>query len=467
MLDGTNDRVPRQGAETKCAVRGTTTRVHPMSIRVVGVFAASGLVALTACAGGGVTDGGPPTTPDGPPPPSGVVTRARLEVRLEVVGEDAALAAQAGLTVPGTTVRLQRLASGDPERRAVVGASGVAPFDSLLEGTYVVGVERPLTDAEAARLPPAQREPTVFSGSLQVAVRPPTAASAVVPLVATRRGSVIISEVFAYSPGPPVFYGFGHYLEVFNNADTTAFLDGMLVFMTSGVQHTDVWGACARTAPVRLDDGWAWAHVIHAFPGRGRDYPIAPGAAKVVAMDAMDHRAASPGTQQVDLSRADFEQIGSEADINNPFVPDMVRVRAAAGALGRGYPLNSPRTIGLALPSAVTRLKDTVFLQDAGTGSVNLAGIPASALLDVVSLTYTPVVRARLAAAGLTSQDCDPWIALGMDRAAALLLDSAQPLAMARKSLGRTATGGELLQRTRTSARDFEVARPLRRSLAP
>jgi hypothetical protein len=106
-----------------------------MSIRVVGVFAASGLVALTACAGGGVTDGGPPTTPDGPPPPSGVVTRARLEVRLEVVGEDAALAAQAGLTVPGTTVRLQRLASGDPERRAVVGASGVAPFDSLLEGT--------------------------------------------------------------------------------------------------------------------------------------------------------------------------------------------------------------------------------------------------------------------------------------------------------------------------------------------
>ena len=405
--------------------------------------------------------------PGATPPPSGVVTRARLEVRLQVVDEDASLAAQAGLSMPGTTVRLQRLASGDTARRAVIGPGGVAPFDSLLEGTYVVGVERPLTDAEAARLPAGQRETTVFTGSVQVTVQPPASASAIVPLVAARRGTVIISEVFGYSPGPPVFYGVGHYLEVYNNADTTAFLDGMLVFLTSAVQHTDGWGACERNVPVRLEDGRVWANVIHAFPGRGRDDPIAPGSAQVVAMDAMDHRAASPTTQQVDLSRAHFEQIGSEADIDNPFVPDMVRVQAGAGALGRGYPLNSPRTIGLARPSAITQLTDTLFTQAAGTGTATLWGIPASALLDVVSLTYTPVVRARLANSGLVGRDCDPWIAPGMDRAAALLLDSSQPMAMARKSLGRSASGGELLQRTRTSARDFVYARPLRRSLAP
>jgi len=39
------------------------------------------------------------------------------------------------------------------------------------------------------------------------------------------------------------------------------------------------------------------------------------------------------------------------------------------------------------------------------------------------------------------------------------------PKAIARNSLGRTASGVELLQRTRTSSRDFEYAEPLRRSL--
>jgi hypothetical protein len=39
------------------------------------------------------------------------------------------------------------------------------------------------------------------------------------------------------------------------------------------------------------------------------------------------------------------------------------------------------------------------------------------------------------------------------------------PKASSRKSLGRTASGLEILQRTRNSARDFQLADPLRRSL--
>ena len=51
----------------------------------------------------------------------------------------------------------------------------------------------------------------------------------------------------------------------------------------------------------RMDTSHVWAQLIFAFPGSGHDYPIAPGTAKVVAMDAINHRAASPETDQVDL----------------------------------------------------------------------------------------------------------------------------------------------------------------------
>ena len=56
-----------------------------------------------------------------------------------------------------------------------------------------------------------------------------------------------------------------------------------------------------------------------------------------------------------------------------------------------------------------------------------------------------------------------PWSAY--ERAPAPLVDDNFRKAIARRSLGRTSAGREILQRTRTSARDFEYVDPLRRSL--
>lgn len=52
---------------------------------------------------------------------------------------------------------------------------------------------------------------------------------------------------------------------------------------------------------------------------------------------AMNHILASPTTNQVDLSRADFEQHGSDADIDNPFVPNMIGLIGGVGHFGRGF----------------------------------------------------------------------------------------------------------------------------------
>ena len=228
---------------------------------VLGVFL---IAPLVACADSRVTDGGISSVPiDTATPPTGTVQRARLEVRLAIAPEDTGFANQAGLSLPGTRVRLQRLASPDAERSAVIAPNGIAQFDSLLEGTYAIGADRLLTAEETARLLPDQREATVFAGGMHVTVRPPVAANATLSLVAARRGSVVISEVFAYSPGPPIFYGLGHYLEVYNNSDTTVFLDGLLVFMTLSQMHTDVWGACQGTDALHAPTNADWRGTLH------------------------------------------------------------------------------------------------------------------------------------------------------------------------------------------------------------
>jgi len=174
-------------------------------------------------------------------------------------------------------VRLVRLGTGDAERVLTVGAAGTVRFDSLLQGRYAVSADRTLSAAELARLSPTQRDASVFAGGTQVNVTPPTARATEVALVAARRGSLVISELFSYAPGPPVFYVFGNYVEVYNNSDSTVFLDGVLLFRTSAVTHSNVWGPCNRTEEFRLDTVSVWAGLIWAFLGDGRQYPMSPG----------------------------------------------------------------------------------------------------------------------------------------------------------------------------------------------
>jgi len=430
------------------------------------VLIGSAVAVMTACGGSAVTDtpgpGAPPVDTTRPPT---TVQRASLTVTVSIDAADASLAQQAQVSPAGALARVLRIGGTEPERIRPVDAGGNARFDSLLEGSYAVSVDRSLSDSELARLDASQREVAIFAGGARVNVTPPASQAIAVAMTAARRGSLVVSELFSYAPGPPVFYSFGHYIEVFNNSDSTLYLDGTLLFWTPSVTHSDIWGPCDRNAVFRLDPTTVWASLIWAFPGSGRDYAIAPGTAKVIAMDAMNHRSASPETEQLDLSGAHFEQIGTAADIDNPFVPDMIKVRAGDGALGRGYPNGAIRSYGLARRDAAERLTSAEFTQFGRDGRADLTGIPAEAVLDIVSLTYTPAIRARLDALGAVERECSPWLSPPLEQAVAPIIDGAVPQAMRRRSLGLLPSGRELLQRTRTSARDFEYAPPLRRSL--
>jgi hypothetical protein len=257
-------------------------------------------------------------------------------------------------------------------------------------------------------------------------------------------------------------YGYGTYMEVFNASDTTIFLDKVLIGHTWGGLHwarnpdlpCATFNASARWDPARL-----WVISVIAFPGSGQDFPVRPGEAKVIAMDAMDHTAASPESNQLNLSAADFEQHGDDADIDNPFVPDMVRVTAGTGVFGRGAPVSPQQSYTLILPSAASA-PEIGYIQGIVSGEVSAWKVPAALILDVFS-TITPSTEFS----GDEIVYCRPWLAPTFERDPSPFGSYNVRMAIRRKSLGFTPSGIELLQRTRTSSRDLEVAEPLRRSL--
>ena len=351
--------IPRRSATVLQAVDSASIRrALPVWVGRIGLGAY--MAVLLACSGS-VSDGTGPITPvDSTKPPVGTVPRGTISVRVFIDPADATIASAAGINTAGLTVRLTRQLSSDPALFAVTGIDGTARFENLLEGVYDASVDRLLTSSEQAQLSLSDRDASVVAGGTTINFSPPQR-DAIVTIVASRRGSLVISELFIYRypAGSGPTYGFGTYLEVYNAADTTIYLDGFMIANTWGGMHMGdiVTRPCESfNTASRLDSTSIWLSIIQAFPGSGREYPIAPGLAKVIAMDAMNHILASPQTNQLDLSRADFEQYGNESDIDNPFVPNMITVRGGIGILGRGYPVSSGQSYALLMPTVATQL---------------------------------------------------------------------------------------------------------------
>ena len=435
--------------------------------------------ALVAC-GGGVSDSvTPPVKPDSTPTdPGGTVQRTSLTVRVQVESADAAIANLAGVTVSGLGVRLTRQGSSAAPLQATTDATGTVKFENLLDGTYTASVERVLSTAEIDRLAPADREANVFAGGITTPVSPPNAASATVPIVAARRGSLVISEVFTYQ-GSPIPYNWSTYLELYNNGDTTVYLDGMFLGRSAYLYlQSDFFANCdvASYLPFRNDTNHIWVFGGIRFPGTGQQYPVPPGEARVYAPDALNHRTASGSALFPDLSSAQFEHVPSEADTENPTSSNVAGAFGTTlGSSGRGLRVDGPSSWILARSTAADRLASATLIpvnQQGGAGvpltPKDIFGIPSAEVLDVISLDHSPSRKAFLATtSGGYSPPCTPWLPSVFERAPAELNEpTAQSGAFRRRSLGRTIDGREILMRTRTSARDLEVsATLLQRSL--
>jgi hypothetical protein len=364
-------------------------------------------------------------------------------VVLTLVASDTALAQRAGWSpgIPGTTVFIRR--DQDPTILSLVSdVRGVLSLADLPAASYWVWAEKLSSGSE---LETPVLAPAALGGGRRIALG--TEPAHVLQLRGQDNGSLVISE-FYYNYPPAAVTGGGYdlhfYIEVYNNADSTVFLDGKIV--GAGFDYgidAELW-PCVETAPFRNEPRGIWSQEFQAFPGTGRDYPLAPGKAAVIAEQAIDHSALYPGLP--DLSHADFQFFWPTRALN-PAVPTMLPIQLRA----------SPRqTMFLTLMSVpfVSEPVNVAALerrQGRYTGG-DEALFPKEAILDVAALYGEFYLVPRSAPL------CGTLVDASLDALAAFVIPSetrldGHMLSAQRKLL----PDGRHLQRTGTSAADWTI----------
>lgn len=135
--------------------------------------------------------------------------------------------------------------------------------------------------------------------------------------------SLVISEIFFTGTTTPEGkqYSDDQYVKIGNNSDKTIYLDGY-AFAETEFMSVDKH---EYTPDIMADTTTIGA--IYLFPGKGQDYPIAPGEEILVAVNAINHKEINP--KSFDLSKANFEFYDESdnpnfQDSDNPDVENMV-----------------------------------------------------------------------------------------------------------------------------------------------
>jgi len=393
---------------------------------------------LAACGGG-------TTVVDPPPPPADTFV---FTFRPDAEDQASAQALGWGSVVPDADVTLtpkDPLLGGPQNFRTA--ATGTVTIARLTAGDYMVEARRWLTATERGRLAAgddaigfvAKAYVRVVAGGGQTSVAVP----------ASRRGSLLISE-FANNELNliPDAYQDNSYVELYNNSDTTIYVDGMLLVRALSLSYDVPTFPCSLYQGFAFDPEGVWARWFAKFPGSGGEYPVAAGSTIVVATDAIDHSAIVPGG--MDLRSAQFEMIGI-ADVDNPAVPNMIDISEGGSATFSGHGinwqgLNSSLTV-LVMPTVTSILPRT---QLPGSQAAVVVRFPRNRTLDTRSLhgTYASAYP-----------PCTSSVHPNFDRAmATLFLGYEFESSSQRRTALVLPNGRKILQHTRSSDADLVAA---------
>jgi len=385
-------------------------------------------------------------------------------------GEDAAAAAALGWKagIPGAEVIIAPsvkpnadgpgdTATGPPIATLVTDSTGHVSVPDLPSGWYYIEVRRWLTGAERGRL--TAGADLIGFATHRVVQR----GSATLTLPGSHRRSIVISEAssFVENVTTTTAYGYGGYLELANNSDTTVYLDGLVIGLFFAATESSVFpGRCAREGPFLNDPDGIWVYYMDSLPGTGHDYALAPGALALIATDAIDHRPLSP-LFGLDLSQANFEMVGTE-DADNPSVPNSVVI----GPNGAWDPLHGmlfsvglASAIVVALPVDTGSLPKRLYDPHQGYATAWQERIPRDHILDVLDAFWPNLVT-------VYNELCPFQVSSTFDRQPAPLWWSSLPdgtwwslsaYSIQRKAAFTRADGRMILQDTRSTEADFYV----------
>jgi hypothetical protein len=374
------------------------------------------------------------------------VTRPGLTVTVALEEEYAAFAEALGWeggVVPGAEVAVSRRDADVEWELTESNAEGVAEFPRLLPGLYNITAFRRLTEDEQEALAEAGLDARVVGGGGVLRAPGPEGDVPQVGVQPDEPGSLVFSEVAfrpqQVPPGVGGTYWFG-FLELYNNSDTTIYLDGKLIGegLIGGTDHPLT--GCAATEWFRNNPDGISVRDMQQFPGTGRDYPLGPGELVTVARQAIDHTEFA--STLVDLSGADFE-LTHDLGAQNPHVPNLIKVGLREHFLGFSFS-------ELRSAPFVADVVDVGSLERGRTPQDNeIAIVPADRILDIVPYRN----EAQFTGVGPL---CNEFVHRSFDRLEAPLIPSGRGDggSIQRRIAGFRPDGRAILQRTRTAAVD-------------
>jgi len=359
---------------------------------------------------------------------------------IHVTLEDSPLAAALGWAqgVPNAEVQLHRIIDPFRPDTLVTDSAGNVSLPEVFPGLYMIAALRVLDAGEAGVIDAVMR---AFGDGLKRNLPTDTVE---LRLRASRIGSLVISELYPqYSYDPDYWYS--QFFELYNNADTTVYVDGMLWGDGFGRQASNVY-PCEDLESFREDPLGIWTVQFHRFPGGGRDYPIEPGQVVTVALDAVDHSAVYP--QFPDLTGADFELLGT-SDVDNPDVPNLPSAGLWQDPRGHGMYHSGAGQYFLAMsvdPDSLTTAVDWLGRR--------WARIPAEKLVDVVMLHTASTAAADQY---LPQYYCNNWVYPAFEHLEGSFLTAYYDPAMSvhRRIVRNKANGDPVLQDVNTSFVDI------------
>ncbi len=191
-------------------------------------------------------------------------------------------------------------------------SSGIVEFKDLPLGRYTLSVEKAIeiTDPNTGR-----PDTVIVRGNKLLDVTEPTIVDTIKTNLALQ-SSLVINEIYYCGPKNKSHYFYDQFVELYNNSDTTVYLDGLI--LCRGLQ---------KHKPDQDSVDYVQVIYIYQFPGEpkvGREYPLGPHEYVVIAQDAIDHSQYIPTA--LDLSDADWEFYNPYgAEVDNP-APNVVNV---------------------------------------------------------------------------------------------------------------------------------------------
>ena len=183
-------------------------------------------------------------------------------------------------------------------------ARGGVNVESVIPGIYdiVTGIELSGAEYKALlRVPVALEDNAqVHIGASRMNCRIFEAADLRIPLSASVLKSLLIAKIYYSGTRDNMdrTYTTDSYVEIFNNSDEVQYMDGKYLGLAESVSPA--------AYPAKDNPDSIYLRQVCRFPGKGTDYPVAPGGSVVIAArSARDHRTSA--ATSVDLSGADFD----------------------------------------------------------------------------------------------------------------------------------------------------------------